>query len=50
MNGDNFKYWAKDVWDDKKKGNKLKALTYMSFIPLAKLYCMVGDVFSSKSD
>jgi hypothetical protein len=46
MNRDNYKYWLKDVWDEKKRGNKVMAISYMSFVLFAKAYCEFGDILN----
>jgi histone arginine demethylase JMJD6 len=44
LNSSNFGYWIKDVWDFKKKGNKLKAVLSVAYYSVvANVLCRIGD-------
>ncbi len=50
VNAKNFDDWRRDLWNDKKGGNKLKAMAIMVYASLAKLYFQAGDALGVKRD
>ncbi len=49
VNKRNFSEWTKDVWDYKKRGNKLKAVLSMGYYAIAaNILCRIGDMLGVK--
>jgi hypothetical protein len=43
INSRNFASYAKDVWQEKKKANKLKALAILTYLQTVKGLLIIGD-------
>jgi histone arginine demethylase JMJD6 len=49
INNSNFNNWSKDVWQFKKRENKIKAIVSMTYYAVAaNLFCRIGDAFGVK--
>ncbi|WP_428667464.1 cupin-like domain-containing protein [Runella sp.] len=48
INAKNFDSWRNDVWEEKKEGNKMKALAIFMYVSMAKKYCQARDLFRVK--
>jgi histone arginine demethylase JMJD6 len=47
INRVNYDLWLKDVWQEKKKKNMLKALAILVYCKIAKYFCLLEDLFTS---